>query len=81
MTNENINYDMEELFPYYKGKTTSLRLMNTRMGNLDLPKYKPDTVQGAIDTAKRLKAAGCFKVELRVWEMDESAVPDCKSLL
>jgi hypothetical protein len=24
---------MEELFPYFKGKTSTLRLMNSRLGN------------------------------------------------
>jgi hypothetical protein len=41
---QDINHNMEELYPYFKGKNSALRLMNTRMGNLDLPKYKPDTV-------------------------------------
>ena len=44
------NYQMEELFPYFKGKNSNLRLMNTRMGNQDLPRYKPDTVDGIVDT-------------------------------
>jgi hypothetical protein len=34
---KNINRRMEELHPYFKGKNSVLRLMNTRMGNLDLP--------------------------------------------
>jgi hypothetical protein len=38
------NRRMEELYPYFKGKNSNLRLMNTRMGNLDLPRYRPDTV-------------------------------------
>lgn len=51
---------LEELYPYFKGKTSSLRLMNSRMGNLDLPRYKPDTVEGANEMAKRLEAHGGF---------------------
>jgi hypothetical protein len=27
------NESMEELFPYFKGKTSTLRLMNNRLGN------------------------------------------------
>lgn len=61
-----INYDMEELFPYFKGKNSNLRLMNTRMGNLDLPRYKPNTVQGEIDMAKRLEAKGGFPQQDRM---------------
>ena len=63
---ENINHDMKELYPYFKGKNSVLRLMNTRMGNLDLPKYKPDTVQGAIDMAKRLDSKGGFSQQDRM---------------
>ena len=61
-----INYDMEELFPYFKGKNSNLRLMNTRMGNLDLPRYKPNTVQGEIDMAKRLESKGGFPQQDRM---------------
>lgn len=60
------NRDMEELYPYFKGKNSNLRLMNTRMGNLDLPRYKPDTVQGAKDMAKRLESKGGFPQQDRM---------------
>lgn len=63
---QDVNHDMEELYPYFKGKNSTLRLMNTRMGNLDLPKYKPDTVQGAIDMAKRLDSKGGFPQQDRM---------------
>lgn len=63
---QDINHNMEELYPYFKGKNSALRLMNTRMGNLDLPKYKPDTVQGAIDMAKRLDSKGGFPQQDRM---------------
>ena len=56
----NKNYRMEELQPYFKGKTSSLRLMNSRLGNLDLPHYRPDTVEGTNELAKRLKTNGGF---------------------
>ena len=60
------NQGMEELYPYFKGKNSNLRLMNTRMGNLDLPRYKPDTVQGAKDMAKRLEFQGGFPQQDRM---------------
>lgn len=60
------NQRMEELYPYFKGKNSNLRLMNTRMGNLDLPTYKPDTVKGAIDMAKRLNSKGGFSQQDRM---------------
>lgn len=60
------NREMEELYPYFKGKNSNLRLMNTRMGNLDLPRYKPDTVQGAKDMARRLESKGGFPQQDRM---------------
>ena len=60
------NQYMEELYPYFKGKNSNLRLMNTRMGNLDLPHYKPDTVKGSVDMAKRLKSNGGFSQQNRM---------------
>lgn len=60
------NRHMEELYPYFKGKNSNLRLMNTRMGNLDLPHYKPDTVKGSVDMAKRLKSKGGFSQQDRM---------------
>ena len=63
---QDVNHNMEELYPYFKGKNSTLRLMNTRMGNLDLPRYKPDTVQGAIDMAKRLNSKGGFPQQDRM---------------
>lgn len=60
------NHNMEEFYPYFKGKNSNLRLMNTRMGNLDLPRYKPDTVKGAVDMAKRLNSKGGFPQQDRM---------------
>ena len=60
------NRHMEELYPYFKGKNSNLRLMNTRMGNLDLPHYKPDTVKGSVDMAKRLKSKSGFSQQDRM---------------
>lgn len=60
------DHNMEELYPYFKGKNSNLRLMNTRMGNLDLPRYKLDTVKGAADMAKRLKSKGGFPQQNRM---------------
>ena len=57
---------MEELFPYIKGKTSVLRLMNGRLGNQDLPRFRPDTVEGANEMAKRLTAHGGFPQQDRM---------------
>jgi hypothetical protein len=54
MQDNKVNDELIELYPYFKGKNSNLRLINSRMGNLDLPRYKPDTVQGAKEIAKRL---------------------------
>ena len=40
--------------------------MNTRIGNQDLPRYKPDTVEGATEMAKRLQANGGFPQQDRM---------------
>ena len=60
------DYCMEELYPYFKGKNSNLRLINQIMGNLDLPRYKPNTVKGAEDMAKRLEAKGGFPQQDRM---------------
>ena len=57
---------MEELYPYFKGQNAQLRLMNTRMGNQDLPRFKPDTVEGATEMAKRLSAHGGYPQQDRM---------------
>ena len=57
---------MEELYPYFKGKNSVLRIMNTRIGNQDLPRYKPDTVEGATEMAKKLQANGGFPQQDRM---------------
>lgn len=61
-----VDNQMEELFPYFKGKNSNLRLMNTRMGNQDLPRYKPDTVEGIAEMSKRLQSAGGFPQQDRM---------------
>ena len=40
--------------------------MNTRIGNQDLPIYRPDTVEGATEMAKRLQANGGFPQQNRM---------------
>jgi hypothetical protein len=44
----------ESLHPDIVGENSALNLMHYRMGGVDLPKYKPDTVEGSRDMAKRL---------------------------
>ena len=57
---------MEGLYPYFKGKNSVLRIMNTRIGNQDLPRYKPDTVEGVTEMAKKLQANGGFPQQDRM---------------
>lgn len=57
---------LEELFPYFKTTNSSLRLMNSRLGNLEIPKYKKSTVEGAEELATRLKAQGGFPQQNRM---------------
>ena len=60
------NHEMEELYPYFKGQNSQLRLLNSRMGNLDLPRYKPNTVQGIEEMSKRLNTLGGFPQQDRM---------------
>ena len=56
----------EDLYPKIVGENSALNLMNRRMGGTDLPKYKPDTVKGAQDLAKRLQSSGGFPQQNRM---------------
>lgn len=56
----------ERLYPNFIGSNIALKLMNQRMGGTDLPKYKPDTVEGANDMAKRLETKGGFPQQNRM---------------
>lgn len=56
----------EELFPYFKGANGSLRLNNSRLGNLALPEYKISTVEGTVHMAKKLEAHGGFPQQDRM---------------
>jgi hypothetical protein len=38
---------LERLYPYIERQTSSLNLMGGRLGNMEKPKYYPDTVSGA----------------------------------
>ena len=61
-----VDNQMEELYPYFKGKNSNLRLINTRMGNQDLPRYKPNTVEGIAEMSKRLQVTGGFPQQDRM---------------
>lgn len=48
---------LERLYPKVQGTNSSLDLLNSRLGNIEFPKYYPDTVSGANKMAKQLKDA------------------------
>ena len=56
----------EDLYPKIIGENNALNLMNRRMGGTSLPRYKPDTVEGAQDLAKRLQSSGGFPQQNRM---------------
>lgn len=56
----------ERLYPEFIRGNEALKLMNARMGETKLPKYTPDTVDGANDVAKRLEAVGGFAQQNRM---------------
>lgn len=58
---------LERLYPYIERDTASLNLMNARLGNLEKPKYYPDTIVGANKMAIQLKdAKGGFSQQDRM---------------
>ena len=48
---------LERVYPYLENKNSQLNLLNSRVGNLEKPKYYPDTVSGANKMAIQLRDA------------------------
>ena len=61
-----MSQNLERLYPNFIGANIALKLMNQRIGGTDLPKYRPDTVEGANDMAKRLETKGGFPQQNRM---------------
>lgn len=57
---------LQPLQPYGIGASMAQKLMAARMGNIDLPKYHKDTVDGANDMAKHLAMRGGFPQQERM---------------
>ena len=58
---------LERLYPYIERQTSSLNLMDSRLGNMEKPKYYPDTVSGANKMAIQLRdAKGGFSQQDRM---------------
>lgn len=51
---------LEELYPYFKGSNSTLKLMNTRMGNLDMPKFQPAQIDNLLLMERQLDARGGY---------------------
>ena len=58
--------DFERLYPHFKKGNSALNLMNARMGGLEKPKYKLDTVDGANHMARQLEVRGGFPQQNRM---------------
>ena len=61
-----MSHKLDRLYPEFKKGNSALNLMNARMGGLERPKYKPDTVDGANHMAERLEAKGGFPQQNRM---------------
>lgn len=57
---------MQNLQPYTLNKNTSLLLLKERYGDIDLPEYHCDTVDGSNNMAIRLKQSGGFAQQNRM---------------
>lgn len=51
---------LEELYPRFRGSNARLRLMNTRMGNLDMPKFKPAQIDNLLLMERQLDIRGGY---------------------
>ena len=60
------NKKLQELYPYIQNKTSAINLMNSRLGNLNVPVYYENTVNGANEMAKRLIHDGGFAQQDRM---------------
>ena len=60
------NRHFESLQPKIVSENDQLSLMQRRMGGTDLQRFKPDTIEGARDLAKRLQAGGGFPQQNRM---------------
>ena len=57
----------ERLYPHTQGQNAQLNSMNYRLGNLNFPKYYPDTISGANKMAIQLKdSKGGFSQQSRM---------------
>ena len=61
-----MSHKLDRLYPEIKKGNSALNLMNARMGGLERPKYKPDTVDGANHMAGRLSQQGGFPQQRRM---------------
>ena len=59
-------HNFERLYPEFKKGNSALKLMNVRMGGLEKPEYKPDTVDGANHIGKVLESHGGFSQQNRM---------------
>ena len=61
-----MSHKLDRLYPEFKKGNSALNLMNARMGGLERPKYKPDTVDGANHMAGHLNQQGGFPQQRRM---------------
>ena len=57
---------LQELYPYIHNQNSAINLINSRLGNVNTPKYYKNTVDGANEMAKRLHYDGGFAEQNRM---------------
>lgn len=57
---------LQQLYPYVQNQNSAINLINSRLGNVDTPKYYKNTVDGANEMAKRLHYDGGFAEQDRM---------------
>ena len=57
---------LQQLYPYVQNQNSAINLINSRLGNVNTPKYYKSTIDGANEMAKRLQYDGGFAEQNRM---------------
>lgn len=57
---------LEHLYPYFKGSNPNLKIMNTRLGNLEMPSYYDQSLSSLHLMANQLQAKGGYGQQERM---------------
>ena len=57
---------LQQLYPYVQNQNSAINLINSRLGNVNTPKYYKSTIDSANEMAKRLQCDGGFAEQNRM---------------